>query len=717
MFEALADAGVRTAAVNFTAYRGRTKHRPTVPFLDPVLGPERFFFYNLFQSERTGAPLSFRNRAAGSIDSYAAAVGRWLVTRDGFDFLLFYLSDYDYASHASGPDTARVVLERCDDAVGGLVRAAGGLDEFLERYAVIVMSDHGQTAVADVARLGDRVAARAADRSWRRRTARRTSTAPAPDAPAARSLAERLDGEPSVEVVLFREDETLVARRDGAELRLHGGGSRVEGDPAILDHPDAVARATAALRVPQRRRRRRVCGRGMGVRGPRRAPSSRRRLAWVACRRRLARPDPRARRRGPGAGEHRRRRACRARTLRRRPRRRTRCVAPRDQVAGARLGSAPRAHGRAPAPPARDLRRARARRDGARAAGGVRAGRARAARLRRRSAPDRRGPDDLAAVHRRDDVRAPRARRRRDGPRRRDRLRVRGRGARRARGKRALDRADPRARGARQAGARADGPPRRRGARSETAATARPTARRSTRSRLPPRPTASRRRCTSSSLPVGGWCSRAAARADSGSYGSCGPRTGPSRPARSPAASCRSCDARCACASGRVDRYARPARWTKERSRPRRDLPRGRVDAALRSRANWEQLVKFCVVGATGYVVNLAVYALLLEGAGLHYVPAAIGSFLVAVTNNYVWNRVWTFRGQRGHVVFQGLRFLVVSTHRARGEPARAPRSRPGRPRRARLAGARDHARHAGQLRRQQAVVVPPPSPPLTSAA
>ncbi len=81
-----------------------------MPFLGPVLGPERFFFYNLFQSERTGAPLSFRNRSAGSIDSYAAAVGRWLVTRDGFDFLLFYLSDYDYASHASGPDTAHVGL-------------------------------------------------------------------------------------------------------------------------------------------------------------------------------------------------------------------------------------------------------------------------------------------------------------------------------------------------------------------------------------------------------------------------------------------------------------------------------------------------------------------------------------------------------------------------------------------------------------------------------
>ena len=93
-----------------------------------------------------------------------------------------------------------------------------------------------------------------------------------------------------------------------------------------------------------------------------------------------------------------------------------------------------------------------------------------------------------------------------------------------------------------------------------------------------------------------------------------------------------------------------------------REVPRGRVDAALRHRGNWEQLVKFCLVGATGYVVNLVVYTLLLEGAGLHYVPAAIGSFLVAVTNNYAWNRLWTFRGQRGHVVFQGLRFLVVST-------------------------------------------------------
>jgi putative flippase GtrA len=89
--------------------------------------------------------------------------------------------------------------------------------------------------------------------------------------------------------------------------------------------------------------------------------------------------------------------------------------------------------------------------------------------------------------------------------------------------------------------------------------------------------------------------------------------------------------------------------------------PRGRVNDALRRRHNWEQLLKFCVVGVTGYAVNLAVYAVLVKQANVHYIPAAVGSFVVAVTNNYTWNRHWTFRRQRGHVAYQGLRFLVVS--------------------------------------------------------
>jgi putative flippase GtrA len=70
------------------------------------------------------------------------------------------------------------------------------------------------------------------------------------------------------------------------------------------------------------------------------------------------------------------------------------------------------------------------------------------------------------------------------------------------------------------------------------------------------------------------------------------------------------------------------------------------------------QLFKFGVVGASGYVINLVVYAALL-GIGPH--KAAAVSFVVSAANNYWWNRHWTFRHSRGHFYHQGLRFLLVS--------------------------------------------------------
>jgi putative flippase GtrA len=97
----------------------------------------------------------------------------------------------------------------------------------------------------------------------------------------------------------------------------------------------------------------------------------------------------------------------------------------------------------------------------------------------------------------------------------------------------------------------------------------------------------------------------------------------------------------------------RPAAPTVPPARPR-------VLASLRSLRNWQQLAKFCLVGAVGYLINLAVYDTLLH-QGLHYLVAATVSFLVAVTSNYTWNRIWTFREHRGHIGIQGARFFVVS--------------------------------------------------------
>ena len=251
IFESLEDAGLTTAAVNFTCYRGRHRHLATLPGVPAASGPRRFFFYNLFQSDPTGAPLAVRNRAAGSIDSYAAAVGRWLITRDGFDLLVYYLSDYDFASHAHGPEGAIETLARADAHVDALLAAAGGPDAFLERYAVMLCSDHGQTAVSSVAslqRVYEDVVDVVVTASNRAGMVYRLDAA----APSARRLAERLDAEEAAEVVLFREDGAAVARRGGAELRVAatGGGWEVSGDAAILDFPHGRERAWAALANP-----------------------------------------------------------------------------------------------------------------------------------------------------------------------------------------------------------------------------------------------------------------------------------------------------------------------------------------------------------------------------------------------------------------------------------------------------------------------------------
>jgi putative flippase GtrA len=73
------------------------------------------------------------------------------------------------------------------------------------------------------------------------------------------------------------------------------------------------------------------------------------------------------------------------------------------------------------------------------------------------------------------------------------------------------------------------------------------------------------------------------------------------------------------------------------------------------------QIGKYGIVGTTGYLLNLSVYALLVRGAGIGYLAAAPCAFVAAVTNNYVLNRIWTFRHQRGHFFHQGLRFFIVA--------------------------------------------------------
>jgi putative flippase GtrA len=86
-----------------------------------------------------------------------------------------------------------------------------------------------------------------------------------------------------------------------------------------------------------------------------------------------------------------------------------------------------------------------------------------------------------------------------------------------------------------------------------------------------------------------------------------------------------------------------------------------RVRHGLRKPANWIQLAKFLCVGASGYVLNLAVFSLLAVGLDIHHIPAATIAFIVAVSNNFWLNRHWTFGARDGHAGFQAARFFTVS--------------------------------------------------------
>jgi hypothetical protein len=182
-----------------------------------------------------------RSRRGGSVDAYAAAVGRWLVTRDGFDFLAYYLSGYDLASHAGGPESveAEHALEQADAELGTLLEAAGGPDEFLERYAVVLLSDHGQTRVDRAARLEEpfadvagEIVVAASNRAGQVYLRPGARVEPA-------ELAQRLDGFAAVDVSLRREGEEVVARCDGTDVPVEK-----------LEHPDAAWRARSALANP-----------------------------------------------------------------------------------------------------------------------------------------------------------------------------------------------------------------------------------------------------------------------------------------------------------------------------------------------------------------------------------------------------------------------------------------------------------------------------------
>jgi putative flippase GtrA len=89
------------------------------------------------------------------------------------------------------------------------------------------------------------------------------------------------------------------------------------------------------------------------------------------------------------------------------------------------------------------------------------------------------------------------------------------------------------------------------------------------------------------------------------------------------------------------------------------------VVSSIVNRRGVRQFLKFGLVGASGFVVNLIVFTLLQRvipdhARSLQYNVIYTIAFLSGGVSNYYFNRIWTFRST-GHAVREGAQFLTVS--------------------------------------------------------
>ena len=158
VFETLDDAGVRTAGTTYLMYRGRHRHEPQrdTPLAralagtlarHSVMGPRELFYADIFASRKTGCRSTLG--MPGVRDRHSACVSAYMVEHDLFDFLLLSLPDNDWHSHKHGPESQLTSIAAADVQLARVMEASGGVDEFLDEHAMIVMADHSQALVTD----------------------------------------------------------------------------------------------------------------------------------------------------------------------------------------------------------------------------------------------------------------------------------------------------------------------------------------------------------------------------------------------------------------------------------------------------------------------------------------------------------------------------------------------------------------------------------------
>lgn len=312
LFERVQDAGQRAASINYLVSRGRTRHTMKHDYgpvraagkrvgVHALYGPDHLYFGELYGSLRPLLPQVGFKRPR---DWGGGHIARWLMRNTGVEFVLLYLGQHDVASHREGPDSTQKAIRVADRALGRAMGALGGVEEFLDRFAVLLCADHGQTHVEHHATLEDvfddvdlyrggrvstaadcdlavigsnRVAMAYRTRQPHHHDLRRVAGPGTAAGPTDRWIAQRAGECPATDVGAFVEDgELVVLRAGGGELRARrdpGGVPTlraavtddpldrwfVSGDREVLDlhdedgmiaygdYPDALARLHSAV--------------------------------------------------------------------------------------------------------------------------------------------------------------------------------------------------------------------------------------------------------------------------------------------------------------------------------------------------------------------------------------------------------------------------------------------------------------------------------------
>ncbi|MGF1472785.1 MAG: alkaline phosphatase family protein, partial [Rubrobacteraceae bacterium] len=290
LFESLHDHGVDGACVNFPIRRGPHSHQVRMKTVEGYLkggryldscvdGPKEYYMGDLFYSRKTDFSGRKGNggirRSVGINDEYAARIGAMLVEEKAAPFNLVYFFKGDSIAHHKGLAAQRRYLATADGYVGSIFEAGGGVDQVLEDYAVLALSDHGHDPLLPKNRYVNlyRIPGEKVSLGAKASFSNGTSVVAVPNGRSALLyLREGVDREATAGHLLGRRGVDLaswldggwgVVRRSGGELRFRpGAGPRdafgrtweLDGQPEALDltlsgdsisygaYPDALER-------------------------------------------------------------------------------------------------------------------------------------------------------------------------------------------------------------------------------------------------------------------------------------------------------------------------------------------------------------------------------------------------------------------------------------------------------------------------------------------